>query len=232
MEYYLNSWKETAVSSLDQFLHDTLVSLPDVIGALLVTILGLTLSFILGRAAKRFMDYTGLDNWMKKSEFFRLLSKKGVEPSSGEFLSFSVRWFIIVLTLFIAANILKWKQLTALLQSIVLYLPNVVIAIFIIGIGIVLGNQYHRTVHRTVRVLHLPPGSSRILGEMARWSILVFTTMAALNQLGVATELIRILFTGFVMMVALAGGLSFGLGCKDLVREWMQSAINNEKDKK
>ena len=67
---------------------------------------------------------------------------------------------------------------------------------------------------------------AQIIGEVARWAIIIFTFLAALSQLGVATDLIRILFTGFVAMIALAGGLAFGFGGKDTAEKILKKFLD------
>ena len=56
--------------------------------------------------------------------------------------------------------------------------------------------------------------------------------MSALFQLKIAAGLVQILFTGFIAMIALAGGLAFGLGGKDVVKEFLEDLKNVPRDKK
>src|SRR5690606_21140793 len=113
------------------------------------------------------------------------------------------------------ADILGIDQITAFFESVLLYLPNVIAAIFILAIGMVLGRFAHDVVARTVQAADMQANLRNLLAPAAKWAIFVFALMAALVQLGIAPDLIRILFTGFVFMVALAGGLAFGLGGRD-----------------
>jgi len=72
-----------------------------------------------------------------------------------------------------------------------------------------------------VKASKLPASSAGLLGTVARTAVIVFAVMASLTQLGVASDLVKILFTGFVAMLALAGGLSFGLGGRDQAMQWL-----------
>jgi len=95
----------------------------------------------------------------------------------------------------------------------VLYVPNVIISVIILLAGILLANFVQRVVKSAVEAAKLQ--SADFLSGIAKWAILVFSFMAALVQLQIAQELIRVLFTGLVAMLSLAGGLAFGLGGKD-----------------
>jgi small-conductance mechanosensitive channel len=94
-----------------------------------------------------------------------------------------------------------------------MYLPNVIIAVIILLVGVLVANFTRNVVKSAVEAAKLTSGD--FLSGLSRWSILVFSFMAALVQLGIAEGLIQTLFTGFIAMLAIAGGLAFGLGGKD-----------------
>ena len=107
------------------------------------------------------------------------------------------------------------------MNEVLTYIPQVLIAAVILFVASVVADILGDMVHGTVSAL----GSrvSHLLGTVTRVSIWVFAIIMALSQLGVAPQYMFTLFTGFVAMVALAGGLAFGLGGKeaaaDLIRE-------------
>ena len=90
-------------------------------------------------------------------------------------------------------------------------------AVVIGFIGLVIANLVHDLVIHTYR--GLGSTSVNLLGTVARYAIVFFTALVVLNQLGVAADLIRILFTGIVAMLAIAGGLAFGLGGQDSAKK-------------
>ena len=112
-----------------------------------------------------------------------------------------------------ATDILKLVQVTNFLNSIILYLPNVVVAAVILAVAFLVANFVYAVVKGSTKVAGLV--SATLLATIAKWAIVIFGFLAALIQLGIATSLINTLFIGFVAMLALAGGLAFGLGGKD-----------------
>ncbi|MBI4078875.1 MAG: hypothetical protein HY429_01100, partial [Candidatus Levybacteria bacterium] len=90
------------------------------------------------------------------------------------------------------------------------YLPNVFVAAIIALVGFVFARLSHDVVLASIR--GVSPDTAQTIASVARWAVTVFVLLAVLNQLGVASDLIRILFTGFVAMIAVAGGIAFGLG--------------------
>ena len=124
-----------------------------------------------------------------------------------------MKWFLILVFLMAATDILHLVQVTSFLNSIVLYLPNVIVAAVILAIAFLIGNFAYAVIKGSTKIAGIV--SATLLATIAKWAIVIFGLLAALIQLGVASSLINTIFIGFVAMLALAGGLAFGLGGKD-----------------
>lgn len=191
--------------------------LPVLIMALLVLLLGLLLSSVLKEAIIRLADMVKIDSLVAKLEVGDALDNTGFELSLSKMAGWFVKWFIIILTLVAVADILGWNQVTNFLAQVMNYIPNVIIAVIILFVGILLGNFTRDIIAGAFSAAKVKTG--HILAGLAKWAIIVFSFMAALVQLGIAQALIQVLFTGFVAMIALAGGLAFGLGGRDHASE-------------
>lgn len=190
-----------------------LTFLPQLLGALLVFIIGLIIAAVLQRVIEKIIDLLKIDGLAKKFEVPQVFEKYGLNFRVSKLFGWVVKWFLIVVVMIVATDILGWEQVTDYLKQIVLYLPNVIIALVLLFFGAVLANFLFKVVKSAATNAKL--FSADLLAGLARWSILVFSFMAALIQLQIAEELIRLLFAGLVLMVSLAGGLAFGLGGKD-----------------
>lgn len=155
-----------------------------------------------------------------------ILKRYGVPEARGDLtwsniLSEVVRWFVILVFLVPTADIWGLPRVGVLLNEFLLYLPNVIVAAIIALVGFVLSTLAHDLVLASSKGLSAQ--ASNTIASVARWAIIVFVILVVLNQLGVAKDLIRILFIGFVAMVAIAGGVAFGLGgqgaARDIVEE-------------
>ncbi len=186
--------------------------LPLFLGAIVVFILGLVIAIILKGIIVRISNFLHLDDLAVKLEVKDSFKKMGIKLNIAGLLGWIVKWFVVVVALIAATDILGWSQLTAFLNEVVLYLPNVIIAVIILLVGVLLANFVYKVVGTAVKAAKLH--SADFLAGVSKWAILIFSFMAALTQLGIAQNLINILFTGFVAMLALAGGLAFGLGGK------------------
>lgn len=155
-----------------------------------------------------------------------LLSKYGVPELKEEFswsniLSEIVRWFVIVMFLIPTADVWGLPQIITVLNEFLLYLPNVFVAAIIALVGLAFARISHDVVLASSH--GVSKEAARAIASAARWSIVIFVFLAVLNQLGVAADLVRILFTGFVAMLAIGGGIAFGFGgqgaAKDVIEE-------------
>ena len=221
MGMQLMTWRDAIIKALQNFVEDIISVVPSIIAAIVVLIIGLLLASLLGHLARKLIDFTRLDTFLHKSAGLGKLEEKGMKISAAGIVGWVVKWFFIIVTFIAVADILRWPQLTSFFESVALYIPNVIIAILILLVGFILGNGLRDIVVKSVRASNFSEASAGLLGTVARWAVIVFAIMATLTQLGVASDLVKILFTGFVAMLALAGGLSFGLGGKEHALEWL-----------
>lgn len=192
-------------------LWGTLVAyLPNLLGAVLVFLIGVIVALVLRQVVVKLIALLRIDELSRRLEITSQFERIGLRLHIGGLLGWIVKWFFIIIALIAATDILGWEQITDYLQQVVLFVPNVIISVIILLAGILLGNFVQNVVKTAVEAAQL--ASADFLSGVAKWAILVFTLMAALVQLQIAPELIRVLFTGLVAMLALAGGLAFGLG--------------------
>lgn len=196
--------------------------LPEVLGALLVLIVGLIVAAVLGRLVKKLITFTKIDKLLSTNQFFKQMEESELKFTFAGLIGWIVKWFFIIVFLIAVADILRWQQVNVFLRDIALYIPRVVIAVVILMIGLMAGKFLYDVVKKSVGVSKLPHASVGPLATLAKWAVFIFAFLAALVQLGIATSLIEILFTGLVAMLAIAGGLAFGLGGKDKAREWLE----------
>lgn len=212
--HYLQTWNETFMTSFQQLWFQFTRFLPSLVGALIVLIIGLIVAYALGGLVKKIMTYTRIDLLVKNSRSFQKLQENGIVISLSGLIAGIVRWFFIILTLMMVVNILRLHQVNNFLESIILYIPNIVVALIILAIGLALGHFAGDILRKSTKATTVST-MGNLLAAVGEWSIIIFSVMAALVQLGIASSLIQILFTGLVAAFSLALGLAFGLGGRD-----------------
>ncbi len=197
-----------------------LLNLPRIGVAVIVLIVGFILANVLKTAVLRGVRLLKVDELLEQLEIKKMLEKTGLTIDTGEILAFLVKWVVVIMALIASADILEWHQITVFLSAVVAYIPNVLIAVVILIVGVMVANLLENLIRSALTATKMK--SAGFASGIAKWSLLVFSFMAALIQLGIARELIQTLFTGFVAMVALAGGLAFGLGGRDHAKKVLE----------
>ncbi|MBU1031972.1 hypothetical protein KKE03_03570 [Patescibacteria group bacterium] len=190
--------------------------LPQFIAGLALLLIGLIVAAILKEIVLRFLSFLKVEDWLGSVTgwFSRVRSEKQMGGRAWpKVLAELLRWTVVILFLVPAAEAWGLPRVSELLNQFLFYVPNVFVAIVIAFVGIVVANLVADIVKNASR--SLGGSSSNLLGTIAKYALFFFTALVVLNQLGVAADLIRILFTGIVAMLALAGGLAFGLGGKE-----------------
>lgn len=213
----LSDWGSVLATSFLEIWFKFIELVPKIVGAIIIFIIGLFIAQKLGRLVTKLTKKVYLDRAVEATGLKKILERVGFKVEVSKALGLLVTWFLYAVVLVAAADILGLRQISEFLSSVVLYIPNVIIAVVILLVGIVVSNFIHILVKETAQAAGL--SAADLLADVAKWAILVFTLMATLIQLKVATGLIQILFTGLVFMIALAGGIAFGLGGKDKAKE-------------
>ena len=190
--------------------------LPQFFGGLIILFIGLIVASLLHKLVVEFFKLVKIERWFEEAKIAKAANVRVWPEIFGEL----VRWTIIVLFLVPAAEVWGIPRVTELLSQLLFYLPNVFVAVIVGLVGVVIANIMHDVVKNGAR--GMGSTSAQGLAAIARYSIIFFTTLVVLNQLGVAADLIRILFTGIVAMLAIAGGLAFGLGGQDSARDMLK----------
>lgn len=211
---------EILLDSLKTIWQSFIGFLPTLLAALIVFIIGWLIAIFLGKAANRIIRIIKLDLLLTKLGFKKALAKAKLRLNSGKFFEELVRWFFIIVFLMTAVDILGLREVTLFLKSILFYLPNVVIAAIVLLVAIIVANFMYRLVKASADTAGL--ASSSAVGAIVKWAILIFGFVIALTQLGIATTLIQTIVIGIIAMLALAGGLAFGLGGKDQAAKFLE----------
>lgn len=201
------------VIAVSESLRQTALFLPNLIAAIVVFIVGVILAVILKNALIRSLQALGVEKALDGTAVTTALRRANSSLTLSKILGELVKWFIILVFLVPAVDTLGLTQVSGLISSLLLYLPNVVVAVIVVTIGVLFANFAHDFVLATS--ISLGTSTANVIAQIGRWAIIIFSLLAALTQLGIAPGLIQILFTGVVAMVALAGGLAFGLGGRD-----------------
>jgi hypothetical protein len=188
--------------------------LPAILAAVIVFVIGWIVGVILYRIVVEVVKVLRIDEALKATGLNEAAKDAGITLDVGRFLGTLVMWFVVLVFLVASLEILGLSSVTVFLQQVVLaYLPQVIVATLILILAAIVAEVVRGLVSGSARAVGAH--GANLAGSVAKWAIWLFGIIAALTQLGIATAFLQTLFTGIVVALALAFGLSFGLGGKE-----------------
>jgi len=226
----MTTWGQVLTLSFQNLWLGIVSFVPNLIIALVILVLGWLIGALLGRAIWEAFRSLRVDEALRRAGFESFLRRGGLNLDSGAFIGGLVKWFVILVFLVAALNVLGLGQVNIFLQEVVLaYLPRVIVAALILLVGGVIGDIVDRVVVTAARTAEIH--SANFAGSIAKWAVWVFTILVALSQLGIAAAFSQTLFTGVVIAISLALGLSFGLGGQDAASRVIEKMRGEMSDK-
>lgn len=219
---------DSVLLAISRSLEAFLGFVPNLLGATIVLIVGWIVARFLRGLSIRMLQVVQLEPFAEKVGLSDTLKKFGADITPVELIAEIVKWAAFLVFVTPAAEILGLTQLTVIINQVLSYIPNVIVAVLIVMFGVIFSDLTAQFVQGTARAMGANVASA--LSVLTKYAIVTFAFLAALTQLGIAEQLISTLFTGFVAMLTIAGGLAFGLGGKDLAAELLEGLKNSLKE--
>jgi hypothetical protein len=223
------SFTDTLMLSLRNALSMILGAIPRVLGFIVIVAIGWFVASLLARAVRGLLRAIRFDDLMERSGIGDFFDKMGTGTDPAGVVAGLVKWIVRLVVLLVAFDTLGLPAVSDVMRQFLLWLPNLVVAMVVLFIGGIAA----RALGNVVRGATSEAGFSNpdTLANVARTAVWVFAIVIAVNQLGIATELINTLFMGFIGALALAAGLAFGLGGRDLASRSLQNWYDQAKPK-
>jgi len=215
------SFTDTLMASFRDAFSMILSAIPRILGFIIIVAIGWFVSSMLARGVTRLLRVIRFDELTQKSGLADFMNKMGTGTDSAGIVAGLVKWLVRIVVLLVAFDVLGLPAVSDVMRQLLLWLPNLVVAIFVLFIGGIAA----RTLGNIVRGATAEAGfvNPETLSNVTRTTVWSFAIVVAINQLGIATNLINTLFTGFVGALAIALGLAFGLGGRDLASRTLEN---------
>ena len=226
----IQSWAAAIQQSFQEVWLNFVVFIPNIVVAMIIFVIGWIVGAILGRVVAQIVEALKIDNALRSAGFEEAINRGGFSLSAGGLLGGLVKWFVIIVFLMAAVEVLGLQQVGVFLQEVVLlYLPQVIVAVLILLVAAVIAEVAAKSVMGAAKAAHVK--SAGFAGSVAKWAIWIFAILAALDHLQVASAFVQTLFTGVIVAVSLAFGLAFGLGGQQAAANYiekMRSEMNHK----
>ena len=203
---------------LQNALSTFLSYIPQLIGALIILIIGYIVAKVLQAVIGRVLQGIGFDRWMERGGIKQFFDRAETNQTPASILGALVFWFVFIIAITMAADALGIPQVSAVLAQLISYIPNIIAAILILILAALLANFLAGIVRGAT--------GSEMLSSVARYAVIVYAVFAALTQLGIAVQLTANTFLIVLGAVALAGAIAFGIGGREVARDILEKAYN------
>jgi hypothetical protein len=225
-----NIFNRLITEPIEDFVNKVLTFLPNLFSSMLILVLGIFAGWVTKQALLKLSRILKLDEMSERSGINQIISRSGIKSSLSTLIAKFAGWVIIFAFAIIALDNLRLPAIERLFESFFLYLPNVFIAIIIIIFGLLLGNFFGRAA--LIASVNAGLKMSGLVGKVVKFSIFVFALSIALEQLGIGKETVVIAFAIVFGGIIFALALAFGLGGRDIAREFLEKKLRGEEEKK
>lgn len=212
--------------SSQQFLNEIAVALPQIIGALLILLIGWIIARIVKRLSIKGLKLVRFNYLTEKSGIEKFLDKGGVQVSSIDIIGTLIYWIIMLVVILATLNSLKLTAASTLFNQIMLYIPNIIVAILILVIGIYFAKLVSQVLVTSLK--NMEDKTATMIGMIANYAIIIFTVFIILGQLNIAGSIVTYAFILFFGAICLALGLAFGLGGKEWAAQIIKKHLNKQ----
>jgi len=215
-----------------QALQDLWVSfiyfIPNLIGAIIVFMVGWLISSWVGMAVTKVLNWLKLNQAFSKAKWDEALDRAGIKADVADFIGQVCRWILVITFLSASVEVLGLVAFAGLLAEVVAWLPNVIVVVLIMVVAVIVADILEKIV--VASLVKAKIKQTHLASLIVKWSIYVFSLFAILMQLNIASFLIQTLFTGLVAILVIAGGLALGLGAKDVTKGLLEDLVRKLKD--
>ena len=229
----IQNWADILMYSLMNMLDSIIGFVPNLIGAILLLIVGIVIAKALEFTIEKVISLVKLDSILKKIELDSYLQKVGVNLNSGKFFGKATYWIILIVFIVGITDILGLSSLSLFITAALQWVfTSLIAAILILFVTAFIAQTIKQVVNVSVKGAKLY--SAKFLGSVTWWVVMIFGAIAALNQLGVDTVLLENTLMSFIVAIpitiAIAVGLAFGLGGKkqaEQILERLEDRLEN-----
>ncbi|KAF5436812.1 Conserved TM helix containing protein [Candidatus Methanophagaceae archaeon] len=200
-----------------------------IIAALIILLIGWIAGRLIGKAVGILVDKLGVDKALEKVDTGNWLQKSGW--SISQLFDVVVRWFIYIIAIMAAVDVLRIEFLSSIMQMIALYFPRLIAAAIVLVVGLLLIAFAMKWIEEALDTNEIP--LTNMLAPVLEAIMVIIVMVLAMDQLLIDTTIIYTfiipLAWGLAIGIGVAIGIAVGWGGRDSVAEYMQERLKDDK---
>jgi hypothetical protein len=211
----VEAWRQVLVNSLTELAGTTAVFLPSLLATLVILGVGWLVSRLVAAVSERVLLQLGLDRAAARLGVSERLREAGVSLTPSHIVARLVFWVLMLTFLLSAVETLGLSAVTATIDRLIAFLPNVIAAGLIFVLGLLLARLVRNLVSSGAAAAELPQAPR--LGSLAEIVVALVVGVVALEQLGIETQMVATVVTAVVGAVSVTVGVAFALGARPVI---------------
>jgi Conserved TM helix len=217
-------WEKGLLHPLSVLAEQILVVLPNVLAMSIIFVAGLLVAWTASQTLERLLRVVGLDRLSDRLGVTSALLRGGVKTDPSRLVGQAAYWIVMIFATVAALGALNLQPINDVAKSFLAYVPHLVTAALILIAGWLLSNFVSQAVLIAAVNAGLPP--ARLVATCSRWGIQLLAVAMALEQLGIAQNIVVVGFGITLGGIVLAGAIAFGLGAKDLAKDYIERGLS------
>lgn len=210
-----------------QLATQVITSVPKILGALFIFIIGYIIAKIVARTVKKLLVKVNVDKIGEKLNEVDLLQKSNFKIEISSVLSKIIYYVMMLLFLVASVDVLGMESLSNLVRDLINYIPQLLTAVVLLAVGLLIADTLSGIIKSTCASLGIP--SAGIIGSMAFWIIFLTIGVSALSQAGIDTDFIRANISILLAGIIFAFAIGYGLASKSTVENFLASFYSKNK---
>lgn len=216
-------FEKALLAPMEQLGRQVITVLPSILGMLFIIGLGLLAAWALGHTVERLLRVVRLDHLCNRLGITAALARGGVKSDLSHIVGRAAYWVIVAFAAVAGLGALNLQPINQFAQSLLAYIPRMFTAAVVVVVGYLLSNFISQGVLIASVNAGLPP--ARLVAAVSRWGVQLFAVAMALEQLGIAQNVVVVGFAIAFGGIVFAAGLAFGLGAKDLAKDYLERKL-------
>lgn len=224
------NWQAVLIEPTRTILAQIGAFLTSLLLVILILIVGWIIAKVVRNLIVRFLNVLRLDELSSRIKVNEVLAKGGIKYSLSELIGVICYWLILLVALVVAVNAIGLTVAADLLNRIILYIPNIIAAIFILILGMFVATLLSSIIQTAA--VNAGIAQAKLLGKLVEAVVIIFAIIITLEQLNIATAIVGLAINIILASVGLGLALAFGLGCKDIVAKVVSDWLDKVKSRK
>lgn len=219
-------WEKALLGPLETLSKNVLAVLPNVLAMSIILLVGLMAAWSIGHVVERLLRVIGLDHLANRLGVNAALARGGLKSDPSHLVGRAAYWLVVVFAIMAGLGALNLKPINQFAQSFLAYLPHLFTAVLILVAGYLLSNFVSQAV--LIAAVNAGLSPARLVAACSRWGVQLVAVAMALEQLGIARNVVVVGFGITLGGVVLAAAIAFGLGAKDLAKEFLECRLSDK----